>query len=209
MNFRTCETVILLGTLGLAFALWYVIFVLSFGNFWVKISLSSALLSAGSLLVMKKNRGTSFRFRYRYIIEGVLSAVLLYGIFLLGKLIITTAAASSGEAIAAVYAPRKDFPVWLIGVLLFFVTSPAEEIFWRGFVQRKLMQHAGTVAGFLLASGLYAGVHVWTLNAPLILAAFTAGCMWGLLYLVERALVPVIVSHAVWSLAAFVLFPFS
>jgi len=99
--------------------------------------------------------------------------------------------------------------LWLIGLLLFFVTGPCEEIYWRGFLQRGLMVRLGQNKGWLLASFIYSFVHIWTLNAMLMLAALIAGLLWGWLYKSTHSLWPSMVSHALWGLLIFVLFPLS
>ncbi|MBD3309268.1 CPBP family intramembrane metalloprotease, partial [candidate division KSB3 bacterium] len=99
-------------------------------------------------------------------------------------------------------------PAWGIALLLLVVTSPAEEIFWRGVVQRSLMRKLPPFQGFFLAALCYAGVHLCTLNLPLVLAAFMAGVFWGGLYIAQKSLVPVIISHALWSVTVFLIFPF-
>ena len=48
-----------------------------------------------------------------------------------------------------------------MALVLLFITSPAEEVFWRGFVQRWFMHRFGGKAGWLLAVCVYAGVHVF------------------------------------------------
>ncbi len=53
----------------------------------------------------------------------------------------------------------------------------------------------------------HALAHIWTLNLSLMLAAFTGGLVWGWIFLVERSLVPVILSHSLWSALIFVALP--
>jgi membrane protease YdiL (CAAX protease family) len=194
-------------TLPVAFALWYGTFVLSEGNFWLKISLSAAILGAISLWAMGAVRGQLLMVQRRHLGLGVASAVFLYAIFWLGKFVLTALYPAAPTEIASVYARREAMPPWLIAPLLILVTGPAEEIYWRGLLQRVLVQRIGPMTGLLLATACYALVHIWTLNTALVLAAFTAGLVWGWVYLVERSLVPVIISHALWSVTIFVLLP--
>jgi membrane protease YdiL (CAAX protease family) len=195
-------------TLPLAAGLWYIIFALEAGNFWVKISLSAALLAVTAVIFDPGRLQQQFSFRKSHLVIGVLSALLLYIIFWLGNLILTLLFQSARASISSVYAPKQGLPVWGIALLLLCVTSPAEEIFWRGFIQRMLMQKMDPTIGFLLAVLCYTGVHLWTLNIPLILAAFTAGLFWGLLYIHQKSLIPVIISHALWSVIVFIVLPF-
>ena len=69
------------------------------------------------------------------------------------------------------------------------------------------MKRLGPAGGFLLATTVYAGVHVFSGNLILILAALVAGAFWGLLYLWKRDLLIQIVSHSIWSAFIFAVFP--
>jgi membrane protease YdiL (CAAX protease family) len=97
--------------------------------------------------------------------------------------------------------------MWLIALLLFFVTGPAEELYWRGYLQKNLMARFGRWQGWLLATVIYAAVHIWSFNFMLIGAAFVAGAFWGGMYLHLKNLAPVIISHSVWSMVIFAVFP--
>ncbi len=197
-----------LGTVALAFVLWYGSFVFDAGNFWLKISLSASLLAGIALLLSSKALLPHLRPRIGQVLIGVIGAVCLYGIFWLGNVVLTTLFVSAKSSIGSVYASQGAIPSWGIAFLLLCITSPAEEIFWRGFVQRVLMQQLPPVWGFVATALCYAGVHICTLNIPLILAALTAGIFWGLLYAWQKNLIPVIISHALWSVTVFLLLPF-
>ena len=95
----------------------------------------------------------------------------------------------------------------LIFLLLFFITGPGEEIFWHGFLQDRLMARWGNVAGYLITTSVYAGVHLFSWNLLLILAALVAGAFWGLLYLWKRNLLIQIISHSFWSTVIFAVVP--
>ena len=97
--------------------------------------------------------------------------------------------------------------MWVIALLLFFITGPAEELYWRGYLQKNLMVRFGRWQGWLLATVIYAAVHIWSFNFMLIGAAFVAGAFWGAMYLHLKNLAPVIISHSVWSMVIFAVFP--
>lgn len=97
--------------------------------------------------------------------------------------------------------------MWVIALLLFFVTGPAEEFYWRGYLQKNLMVRLGPWQGWLLATVIYAAVHIWSFNFMLIAAAFVAGAFWGAMYWYFDNLIPVIISHSVWSMVIFAVFP--
>lgn len=201
---RTVTTTILLATI-----LWYLTFVVAIGNFWLKISFSASLLAGVALIISWRILLPRLRFQGRHIMIGIVSAACLYMIFWIGNVVLATLLTSAKSSIQSVYASKGAIPAWGIAILLLLVTSPAEEIFWRGFVQRVLMQHLSPVWGFIVAALCYAGVHVCTCNVPLVLAALTAGIFWGVLYQWQKNLVPVIVCHALWSVTVFLLLPFT
>ena len=94
-----------------------------------------------------------------------------------------------------------------IVLLLFFVTGPCEEIYWRGYLQRNLMERFGNGPGWALGTVIYAAVHIWSFNFMLIGAAAVAGAFWGALYWRLKSLAPIIISHSVWSTVIFAVFP--
>jgi len=69
------------------------------------------------------------------------------------------------------------------------------------------MKKWGNFPGFVLATLVYAGVHVLSFNPMLILAALVAGAFWGFLYLWRRDLLIQITSHSVWSAVIFAVAP--
>ncbi len=209
MKKHSLELIGLSITLPVAACLWYGVFIFESGNFWLKISCAAMLLAVAAFTFSHKTLKTQFVFMKSHLVTGILSALVLYAIFWFGKSVLIFLFHSAKTSISSVYAPQKSLPAWGIAILLFFVTSPAEEIFWRGFVQRVFMQKCSPVTGFFLAVCCYAGVHLWTLNIPLILAALIAGIFWGLLYIQQKSLIPVMISHAVWSVLVFLVFPFA
>ena len=197
-----------IGTVVLAAALWFVTFYLAWSTFWIKISLSAATLAGLSLWLQPRHEGR-FDFNFRAVISGLLSAALLYGIFWAGKQISALLWPASGSQIGNIYQKGAGTSMGTIALLLFFVTGPCEEIYWRGYLQRNLMERFGNGPGWALATVIYAAVHIWSFNFMLIGAAAVAGAFWGALYWRFKSLAPVIVSHSIWSTVIFAVFPMS
>jgi membrane protease YdiL (CAAX protease family) len=65
----------------------------------------------------------------------------------------------------------------------------------------------GRSTGFLLVAGLYALVHLGAGNLSLLAAAAICGAAWGFLYLGYRSLLLLAVSHVLWDLMIFFVFP--
>jgi membrane protease YdiL (CAAX protease family) len=200
------QPLILIGTVLLAAVLWFVTFYLTWATFWIKISLSAATLAIISLL-LQRNPMDQLRFSAGSIILGIVSATVLYIIFWIGKLVTTFLLPFADSQIGGIYDKGAGTPSWVILLLLFFVTGPAEELYWRGYLQKNLMARFGHWQGWLLAVAVYAGVHIWSFNFMLIAAAGVAGAFWGGMYWRFENLAPVIISHSMWSAVIFAVFP--
>jgi membrane protease YdiL (CAAX protease family) len=103
------------------------------------------------------------------------------------------------KEITDIYALRTIAPHEEIAARLATVIGPAEELFWRGFVQRR--------AGGLAAAAAYGGVHVVTGNATLVGAAAIAGMYWGILRALGMSMPALITSHIAWDIWIFLLAP--
>ncbi|MDA8124381.1 MAG: type II CAAX endopeptidase family protein [Deltaproteobacteria bacterium] len=198
---------VLFFTIVAAFALWTFTFALPVGNFWLKLTGSAALLAAVGLTQSRRELRTLFAFKIRHLWVGVLSALVLYGLFWLGKEAASRLFAFAPAQIASVYATKSQLDAVLIGWLLALLMGPAEEIYWHGFIQRRLVGRFGVPAGVLGTSAIYALVHIGSLNPMLILAAGVCGLFWGLLYQREQRLIPLIISHSLWDVMIFIWFP--
>jgi len=195
-----------MGTIALAAALWFITFYLTWGNFWIKISFSAAVLAAISLF-LQPDPLTALKFDFKSVMIGILTAAALYFIFWLGKKVSTALFPFAEHQIGSIYGKGDGTPMGVIAALLFFVTGPCEEVYWRGFLQRNLIKRFGGWQGWILATAVYAGVHVWSFNFMLIGAAAVAGAFWGAVYWRLGKLPPVIISHSIWSAVVFAVWP--
>lgn len=187
----------------LASAAWFVTFGIEAGNFWVKIGISVVCVCLYALLIEKPRLG----FRPKSTLFGAFSAVVLYGIFYAGYAISPFLVPGAREHVGTIYALGEGSSRVWVCLLLVFVTSPGEEIFWRGFLQERLMRAYGVLPGLFAATALYGAVHVFSGNPMLILSAIVAGGFWGILYAIGRDLGPLIVSHALFTAVIFTLLP--
>jgi len=143
------------------------------------------------------------------IILGIASAVFLYLVFFIGNILSRKIFPFASAGIDSVYGFRGGASSMRIAVLMLLIIGPGEEVFWRGFIQRRYQEHLGGWKGFLVATGIYAAVHLGSGNIMLVLAALTCGLFWGFLYLRYRSMMLNIISHVIWDISVFLLFPFS
>ena len=175
--------------------------------FWPMMCLTTGLLAAGALALDRGRLRSVYAFKPGDTIIGVLSAAFLYAVFFVGHRVSTRLLPFAAGQVSAIYGIREGQNPLHIALLLVLLIGPAEEIFWRDFVQRRLCGRCGLPIGFVLTAAIYAGVHVWSFNPMLIAAAAVCGAYWGLLFAATGRLWPCIVSHAVWDVMIFVLWP--
>lgn len=190
----------------LACGLWYLTFSARLLNFWLSMTLAVTILTSFSLAF-----GGSPRLRAEItagnFLKGMLAAAVLYGVFGAGNLVSQNLFNFAKPEISAIYDIRQEGQLYLVTLILLFVTSPGEEFFWRGFLQRWAMRRFGAGPGWLAVALLYGAVHLVSGNIMLVLAALVAGLFWGWLYRSTGSLFACIISHALWTVAIFVLFP--
>lgn len=142
-------------------------------------------------------------------IIALASVIVLYVVFYAGNLLSRLWFSFAEDQITGVYHFRGEASSMRIVILMALVIGPGEELFWRGFLQRHLSGRYGKVAGFLVAAAIYTGVHLATGNFILVMAALICGLFWGWLYLKYNSMLVNILSHTLWDIAVFVVFPFS
>ena len=138
---------------------------------------------------------------------GILSALGLYVVFYVGNVASRLIFPFAANNIENVYAFKTGASPMRVALLMALIIGPGEELFWRGFLQRRFQVERGPFQGFLLATLLYTGVHIASGNVMLVLAAGVCGLFWGFLYLRTGSLLLNVISHTVWDMAIFLFFP--
>ncbi|OJV36620.1 MAG: CAAX protease family protein [Bacteroidales bacterium 36-12] len=177
-------------------------------NFWIAMGVSAIILVSICRFTVK-DFYKQFEINTKGVVIGIVSAAVLYGVFYIGNYLSTAWFDFAKPQIGNIYGMKEGSNLWLIGLLLLVVVGPAEEIFWRGFVQRALTVKYGNWVAFFVTTLIYALVHIWSFNFMLIMAALVCGAFWGLMFIYfgKKSIVPLIISHALWDVAVFVVFP--
>ena len=142
------------------------------------------------------------------ILLGVLIAVGLWLVFWTGDKVSAWLFDFARPQVDAIYGMKSGWSPWVLSVLMLLLIGPAEEIFWRGYVQRTLSLRWGVNAGFAVSTLCYALVHAGSCNFMLLMSALVAGVVWGGLYrFFPERFAAIILSHALWDVAVFIWFP--
>ena len=144
----------------------------------------------------------------RKILLGLTSAVFLYGVFYAGNFLSRQFLSFAPQGISRVYGFKEGTSTFRIILLIVFLIGPGEEVFWRATIQRHFQSHVGDLSGWLISAALYALVHLGSGNPMLVMAAGVCGLFWGWLYFRYRSIVMVAVSHTLWDILVFIVFPF-
>ncbi len=150
-------------------------------------------------LALASGESERLRPRWRDVPLGIAIAAGLFAVFRVGDRTARAVMPKGGEEIGEIYALRTIAPKEEIALRLATVIGPAEELFWRGWLQRRV--------GWLPAAAAYGGAHLVTRNATLIGAASVAGLYWGALAAVGVPMAALIVSHAIWDIWIFLVQP--
>ncbi|GIN83916.1 CAAX protease family protein [Heyndrickxia sporothermodurans] len=171
--------------------------------FWYIYSAVSLLLISYSIVNEKSEDDISTQ---KYLLHGVLSGIGLYLVFWFGDWIISIISPYLEIKIIKTYQLLSPKWVWHYFVLA-FIMAPGEEIFWRGFIQKRLMIHFTGRSSILYTAILNASVFIYSGNIVLMLAAFVGGIVWGFLYLKFKSITLVIISHLIFDLLLIIVLP--
>ncbi|MDP9343749.1 MAG: CPBP family intramembrane metalloprotease [Actinomycetota bacterium] len=174
-------------------------------RFWQRMTATGLSLGTVALLAEPELRDT--RIRARDVGLGVAAAAGLYAIFQVGDRFARRLMPKGADEIDQVYELRSLRPAGELAGRLALVIGPAEELFWRGLIQRRLAERLGRWRGAAAAAAAYGGAHVVTGNLTLTGAAGTAGAYWSALAAAGMPMAALVVSHVVWDLWIFLVAP--
>lgn len=176
-------------------------------DFWQMMA-GSALMLTALVTLFTPPWWERLHFDKRNLLLGVAIAVVLWILFWVGDKLSSWMFAFARPQVDSIYGIKEGYSPWLLSLLLLFVIGPAEEIFWRGYVQENFSRRWGANVGFLVATACYTLVHIPSLNFMLVMASLVCGAAWGLLYrLIPQHFTAIVISHALWDAAVFIWFP--
>ena len=172
--------------------------------FWALMACSSVILISLAI----KFGNLCLKIDLKQVIFGLIIAFVLWWVFWIGDKLSQIMFDFSRPQVDSIYNMGDGTSLWLVGLQLLLLTGPAEELFWRGYIQKRMSEQNGAFAGMLITLAIYTLIHIWSFNFMLVMAAFVAGAAWGFLYYLKPSWLPaLVISHAIWDAVVFAVFP--
>lgn len=142
------------------------------------------------------------------IVVGILTAGLLFFLFVGGRKLAMVLLPRAPSDIEAVYALKGALPRVLLAMGLTWIAA-GEELFWRHYLQHAFETQFGPTSALVLQAVIYAVAHAASRNLTLMAAALVAGFFWGTLYRIAHSALANMISHLVWAWLIFLVWPLS
>ncbi len=184
----------------------HILLYLSFSHitsFWLYFTASFLIL----IIIALYKEHMKFYFSFKEILlYGVSSGFGLYLLFAFGNYIMQVLQVQLIGEIHELYKTVNPTLFWQY-LTLFLIIIPGEEIFWRGYIQKRLSYYISPKRSIIFASLLYASANIYADSILLLFAALLSGLLWGGLYHWKKNLLISIASHIVFDLLILVIFP--
>ncbi len=176
-------------------------------NFWVMMTCSGMTLTLYSTWAAP-GWWKGIKLDLDNILLGAGLAAVLWGVFWVGDILSSLMFDFARPQVDMIYSMKDGSNPWVLTALMLLIIGPAEEIFWRGYLQKSFSKRWNPNIGFVVTTLMYSLVHISKFNFMLIMAAAVAGFVWGLAYrFYPEKLGAIILSHALWDCAVFIWFP--
>lgn len=176
-------------------------------NFWKMMTCSGLMLTVYSTWAAP-GWWKNVRLGLTDILLGIALAAFMWGVFWLGEYFSTMIFGFARPQVDMIYGMKEGENPLILTASMLLIIGPAEEIFWRGYVQNTLSKRWNPNVGFIVTTLVYSLVHLPKMNFMLIMSAAVAGFIWGLAYrFFPERFGAILLSHALWDCAVFIWFP--
>ena len=197
-------------TIFVAAILWTIMFcpiTAPYVNFWWMMTASACTLSLLATF-FGRDWWKDVRIDLSNILLGIAIAVALWSVFWIGDKLSQLIFNFARPQVDIIYGMKDGESPLLLTLLMLFLIGPAEEIFWRGYIQKSFSQYWNPNVGMVVTTAIYSLVHAGSCNFMLTMAALVAGLAWGIMYrFFSEKFGAIIISHALWDVAVFIWFP--
>ncbi|MBC1965671.1 CPBP family intramembrane metalloprotease [Listeria welshimeri] len=132
------------------------------------------------------------------ILPGIFSGIVLYIIFYIGAFILKVMPGGLDNSVEAAFNKYSTNSL-IIWSLLIIAIIPGEEIFWRGFVLKRLNQYFNHWFSNIFAAVLCMMMMLPSGNFAAIIGIFVASLVWNVMYSYRPSLLMVYLSHLTFA----------
>ncbi|MBC1589810.1 CPBP family intramembrane metalloprotease [Listeria welshimeri] len=132
------------------------------------------------------------------ILPGIFSGIVLYIIFYIGAFILKVMPGGLDNSVEAAFNKYSTNSL-IIWSLLIIAIIPGEEIFWRGFVLKRLNQYFNHWFSNIFAAVLCMVMMLPSDNFAAIIGIFVASLVWNVMYSYRPSLLMVYLSHLTFA----------
>lgn len=190
--------------LALVAAVWILLFGIRRGPFFLLLVLASLLMLVAAAFRTPRHQDLLMVHQGLIVLGAGSAAVLFLAMLVLWPVVSRVGVLHDGYLEARSSFATADGSVVF---LLLALVAPAEELFWRGFVQGRLSEDLDLRRAYQITLAGYALVHLLTLNLALFAAALVGGAAWGWFRLRTGSVIPGIISHLSFSWLMYFLYP--
>ena len=184
---------------------------------WIMLNVSgimgffySTVASTFLMVIVSIRRGwvrSLIRISAKNLLLGFASAVILYILYYLLWLTVRGSYLFERNVVGVYNAVAGTGMMPVDILLLAFPISTGFEVFYRGYLQGILAYRVRGLYAIALPALLDAALHLVTGNPFFVMATLLSDVWWGATMLLTGSLFASIVSHAVWDIFIFVVFP--
>ncbi|MBT0133048.1 CPBP family intramembrane metalloprotease [Listeria seeligeri] len=132
------------------------------------------------------------------ILPGIFSGIVLYIVFYIGAFILKVMPGSLENSVAAAF-DKYATDSWVIWLLMIVAIIPGEEIFWRGFVLKRLNNYFNPWFSNIFAALICVVMMFPSGNFAAIIGIFVASLVWNIMYSYRPSLLMVYISHLTFA----------
>lgn len=132
------------------------------------------------------------------ILPGIFSGIVLYIIFYIGAFIIKVMPGGLENSVEAAFNKYSTHSL-IIWLLLIVAIIPGEEIFWRGFVLKRLNHYFNPWFSNVFAALLCMVMMFPSGNFAAIIGIFVASLVWNIMYSYRPSLLMLYLSHLTFA----------
>ncbi|MCV36888.1 CPBP family intramembrane metalloprotease [Listeria monocytogenes] len=132
------------------------------------------------------------------ILPGIFSGIVLYIIFYIGAFIIKVMPGGLEHSVEAAFNKYSTHSL-IIWLLLIVAIIPGEEIFWRGFVLKRLNHYFNPWFSNVFAALLCMVMMFPSGNFAAIIGIFVASLVWNIMYSYRPSLLMLYLSHLTFA----------